>query len=79
MRIPQRAENNPLEFSFLLTSGFSLIILGLGNHPKNKESVNVDILRFHLVFVIHGEHVWMPLKQRKNLSAMPGKFTIPLS
>lgn len=43
MRIPQIAGNDLLKFSFLLTSGFSLIILELGNHPENIESANAEI------------------------------------
>lgn len=57
MRIPQKAENHPLEFSFLLTSGFSLIILELGTHTENKESARADIERFSLEFAIHEEPV----------------------
>ena len=53
MRIPQIAVNNPLKSSFLLTSGFSLIILALGNHPENKESANAEIQRFSLGIAIH--------------------------
>lgn len=43
MRIPQIAGNDLLKSSFLLTSGFSLIILALDNHPENKKSANAEM------------------------------------